>query len=120
MRLSGWPRAIGVFWRPSFSAPSSQTRCGKKQLHGEIEGFSAARILDSFGRVAIEMFALAPLLPAAFAIASAARHSVYDCLYLALAERQDCPLVTGDRRFYHAFAGSHLGHRMLWLEDFNS
>jgi predicted nucleic acid-binding protein len=61
-----------------------------------------------------------PLLPTAFAIASAAGHSVYDCLYLALAEREDCPLVTADRRFYRAFAGGHLGHRMLWIEAFDS
>jgi predicted nucleic acid-binding protein len=37
-----------------------------------------------------------PLLPRAFAIASAARHGVYDCLYIALAEREGCEFVTAD------------------------
>jgi predicted nucleic acid-binding protein len=39
-----------------------------------------------------------PLLPRAYAIASAARHGVYDCLYVALAEREGCELVTADRK----------------------
>jgi predicted nucleic acid-binding protein len=86
----------------------------------EVEGASAVAILENFQRVAIETFALMPLLPSAFAIASAAGHSVYDCLYVALAEREDCPLVTADRRFYEAFAGGHLGHRMLWIEAFET
>jgi predicted nucleic acid-binding protein len=39
-----------------------------------------------------------PLLARAFEIASAARIGVYDCLYVALAERETCDLITaGDR-----------------------
>ncbi len=34
----------------------------------------------------------------AFALASALRHSTYDCFCLALALELDCELVTGDRR----------------------
>jgi predicted nucleic acid-binding protein len=37
-----------------------------------------------------------PLLPRAFAIASSAKIGVYDCLYVALAEREGCTLLTGD------------------------
>jgi len=39
----------------------------------------------------------AQLVPAALEIALTYRHSVYDCLYVALAERRNCPLVTADR-----------------------
>jgi predicted nucleic acid-binding protein len=39
-----------------------------------------------------------PLLPRAFAIASQFRVGVYDCLYVALAEREGCELVTADDR----------------------
>ena len=38
----------------------------------------------------------APLLPRACSISSAARVGVYDCLYVALAERENCQLVTAD------------------------
>jgi predicted nucleic acid-binding protein len=39
---------------------------------------------------------LPDLLPRAFAIASQFRIGVYDCLYVALAEREGCELVTAD------------------------
>ena len=37
-----------------------------------------------------------PLLPRAFAISSAMRVGVYDCIYIALAEQESCELVTAD------------------------
>ena len=39
-----------------------------------------------------------PLLIRAFTIASQARISVYDCFYVALAEREGCELVTSDEK----------------------
>lgn len=88
----------------------------KRQRRGELDGAEAAAIVEDFRRIAIVTLPLTPLLPSAFAIAAAAGHSPYDCLYLALAEREDCRLVTADRRFYDAFADGPLGHRMLWIE----
>lgn len=41
---------------------------------------------------------LGPLAPRAAHIAQALGHPVYDCFYLALAERSGCHLVTADRR----------------------
>jgi predicted nucleic acid-binding protein len=38
------------------------------------------------------------ILPRAIAISSAMRAGVYDCLYVALAEREGCDLVTADDR----------------------
>ena len=37
-----------------------------------------------------------PLVPRAIEISSQFRHGVYDCLYVALAEREKCELVTAD------------------------
>lgn len=39
-----------------------------------------------------------PLLPRAYAISTVARIGVYDCLYVALAEREGCEFVTADAR----------------------
>lgn len=39
-----------------------------------------------------------PILPRAYAIASNARIGVYDCLYVALAEREGCEFVTADAK----------------------
>jgi predicted nucleic acid-binding protein len=36
------------------------------------------------------------LMPRAYDIASTTRHGVYDCLYIALAEREGCEFLTAD------------------------
>jgi len=39
-----------------------------------------------------------PLIPHAIAISSAARKGVYDCVYIALAYRENCEFVTADAK----------------------
>ena len=46
-----------------------------------------------------------PLLPRALEIASSFRLAVSDCLYVALAEREKCQLVTADERMTKALTG---------------
>jgi predicted nucleic acid-binding protein len=41
-------------------------------------------------------FRYQPLIPRAYVIASQARIGVYDCLYVALSEQENCQLVTAD------------------------
>jgi predicted nucleic acid-binding protein len=45
------------------------------------------------------------LFPRAYAIASAIRVTVYDAVYLALSEREGCPLVSNDVRLANAALG---------------
>jgi len=45
-----------------------------------------------------QLFFAVPLLTRAYEIASQARMGVYDCVYVALAERESCSLVTSDQR----------------------
>jgi predicted nucleic acid-binding protein len=46
-----------------------------------------------------------PLTPRAIALSSQSRIGVYDCLYVALAEREGCELVTADQRLVSTFHG---------------
>jgi predicted nucleic acid-binding protein len=46
-----------------------------------------------------------PLLPRAYELSSQLRIGVYDCLYLALAEHENCDLVTGDAHLASAAKG---------------
>ncbi|MBL8796316.1 MAG: type II toxin-antitoxin system VapC family toxin [Planctomycetia bacterium] len=39
-----------------------------------------------------------PLMPRAYAISSRMRIGIYDCLYVALAEREGCEFITADDR----------------------
>jgi predicted nucleic acid-binding protein len=43
-----------------------------------------------------------PLMPRAYAISSSMRIGIYDCLYVALAEREQCELITADARMINA------------------
>ncbi len=45
------------------------------------------------------------LLPEALSLAATHDHSVYDCLYVALAQRADIPLITADKRLTRKFSG---------------
>ena len=46
------------------------------------------------------------LLPRAYELSSQARLGVYDCLYVALAERENCTVLTADARMRNALPGS--------------
>jgi len=65
---------------------------------------------------------MARLTPSAALISDALRlalrhdRSAYDAIYVALALRDGCQLITADRRLYHALRPS-LPATMLWIED---
>ena len=55
---------------------------------------------------------LRPLASSAAALARALDHPVYDCFYLALAEAENVPLVTADRRLMAALRTTPLAGRV--------
>src|SRR5215218_150606 len=68
----------------------------RAERKGVIQPPLGARRLASVLHTLPVLHAYLPLLPRAYGIASAARHGVYDCLYVALAEREGCELLTSD------------------------
>jgi predicted nucleic acid-binding protein len=62
----------------------------------------AVDLIDAFTAAAFDVRSNRPHIRRAFAIAAAVGHPIYDCLYLALAESLDVPLVTADKRFLAA------------------
>jgi predicted nucleic acid-binding protein len=50
----------------------------------------------------IRLFEMTDFAPRAFAIAVELDHPIYDCFYLALAEREGCALITADARLIAA------------------
>ncbi len=55
------------------------------------------------------------LLRRAVTIAGELDHPVYDCLYLALAEAEDAPLITADRQLVNIVRGTPLADRVTLL-----
>lgn len=43
--------------------------------------------------------------------------SLYDCLYLALAETIDGGVIMADRKFYLALPNGPYSPRIVWVED---
>ena len=66
---------------------------------GEIPLQQAVSTAEQVGRGPIEFWPLAALARRALQIAAALDHPIYDCFYLALAERLDGLLLTADERF---------------------
>src|SRR5262249_42301802 len=78
-------------------------RAERRGIIGPTEGWP--KLVDVLNTPPI-LHAYLPLLPRAFAIASAARIGVYDCLYVALAENEGCQMFTADDRLAKSLPSS--------------
>jgi predicted nucleic acid-binding protein len=92
----------------------------KKVARREILAEEARRVLRGLARVPLAIHPCQPLVPAALEIALATQRTVYDALYLALAEARGSRLVTADRRLFNALAAGRLGRSLLWIADLPS
>jgi predicted nucleic acid-binding protein len=87
----------------------------KKQLRGEMDVAATQVGARWLLQVPMQVHDSASLLADALALASQLQHPAYDCLYVALAQRTDAPLVTSDRRLHarcHAVDAVGLGERV--------
>lgn len=89
----------------------------KKWRQREIEANMARLILEDFRRFPLEVRSSDTLLATAWAIAEELHQTMYDSLYLALAESKGYRLVTADHRFYNGLKDSRLGPMLLRVED---
>jgi predicted nucleic acid-binding protein len=89
----------------------------KKTRRGEITSDLARAMLNDFNRLPLDVVSTGRLTGRAFDLADRFGRSVYDCLYLALADDLDCRLCTADLRLYDAPSGDTLHGRMLWIGD---
>ncbi len=84
---------------------------------GQIAEAKADEIRAAVRQLTIRLYPDALLADLAYEVAKQVRRSPYDCLYLALADLVGERMVTADRRFYEAIAGTPLGQHVLWVED---
>ena len=83
------------------------TRAERK---GFIKSPESVRLLGLLGDLLPQLCDSLPLLTRATEISSATRHGVYDCLYLALSEREGCDLVTSDEKLIKYFPNANIIH----------
>jgi predicted nucleic acid-binding protein len=89
----------------------------KKTRRGELTADSARSMLKDFLSFPVDIVTTEGLVGRAYDMAVLCGRSVYDCLYLALAEALNAGLITADRRFYDGLSAEALHTRMLWVED---
>jgi predicted nucleic acid-binding protein len=84
-------------WAPSLIMAEVGNALWKKQrmkIVGVEQASAALRALPD----RIRLFDLATLAPRALGLAVELDHAIYDCFYLALAERERAPMVSADER----------------------
>ncbi len=74
-------------------------------------------IEDEIESLPIQSYPTSALRKRAFEMALRTKSSVYDCLYLALAEALESRMVTADRKFFMALQDGPLQSDVLWIED---
>ncbi len=89
----------------------------KKIRRGEITRNEGNVILKELRQLPLQRHADERLFSAAYRLALDTQRSVYDCLYLALAEVIDGVMITTDHKFYSSLTGGLYGRRVLWVED---
>ena len=77
----------------------------KHRFHG-LAKTDAEQIIDAFRELTIEFAATSELLENAFRLAVEHERTVYDSLYLALSEREQCPYVSADEKLVNAISKS--------------
>jgi predicted nucleic acid-binding protein len=89
----------------------------RRQRKGELTAAQAREMLLTLRAFPIRTHRMFPLLPLALEIAMTIGHSVYDCVYLALADEENCRVVTADRRLQNAVAAGPLSQSVLDLAE---
>jgi predicted nucleic acid-binding protein len=102
---------------PDLMFPEVGNILWKKIRRGELTEEQARGIAHLVVAAPLEVHPSAPLMEAAFEIATRTGRTVYDSLYVALAVRLDCRLVTADERLRNALKEGPLGDYILWVED---
>lgn len=102
---------------PDLLLPEVGNVLWKKVRRRELREEEARLVLRGLGHVPLEIYPSSPLAALALEIGLATGRTVYDALYLALAETRQCRLVTADKRLVHALAGGPMGRRLLWVGD---
>lgn len=110
-----WDRDLHLM-APDIILPEMANVAWKAYRRGNISEPQAVAMLTRFMAVDMRMVPCGELVEYALDLAIRHGEAVYDCMYLALALREDCPFVTADAAFYKAVEPSFPNH-VVWVED---
>lgn len=87
-----------------------------KVLRKFLSAEEATELLTELLTAPIQLVDVLPLVPDAFEIAVRWERSHYDALYVALARRESCQLITADTALYRSMVTA-FPETMLWVGD---
>jgi len=96
-----WAETANVIW--------------KRQRRGDLTADAALDLAQQVLALPVVIHPSADLAADALDLAMRIERTVYDCLYLALAVRTKAVLVSADKRFVNALAGSPFEKHVAWL-----
>ena len=89
-----------------------------KVFKGDLTAADAQDRMMLLSRAPIIGTPIAELMPRAFAISVANSITIYDSLYLALAEKRNIPLVTADKSLIRSMSSDAvLAKRLIWVGE---
>jgi predicted nucleic acid-binding protein len=89
-----------------------------KVYKGDLDATEAEQRMHLLQRAPVVGTPIAGLMPRAFAISVARSVTIYDSLYVALAEKLGIALITADRALLRALApDAGLAARAIWIGD---
>ena len=104
---------------PSFWRVEAASVLWKRHRKGELSQADIQRLLARLSSIGVRSEDDPSDVDAALGLAARIPHSVYDCLYLAVAIRLDTILVTADDRFIQGLAPcSDLARRAVHIGDY--
>ena len=103
---------------PRLMASEVANALWRKARTGEIERRAAGVLLADVQDMPVRWGADEILSANAARLALALDHPIYDCVYLALADRIGAKVVTADRRFANTVAPTEHGESVLMLADY--
>lgn len=89
----------------------------KRIRRNELSLQEGEAILNELNNIPLQKHSNERLLKPALALTLQTKQSLYDCLYLALAETIDGQVVTADRKFFSSLEFEENRNRILWVED---
>lgn len=93
---------------PDLVYPELASVIWKRHNRGEMDANDAGAMLTDLRRLDLHITPCGDLVESALEVALSTGRSVYDCLYLALALKHNCIMVTADKRLVNALAGGPL------------
>lgn len=98
---------------PDWILPEVANALSNKVKHSELLQIYAEYSLERLPAFFARLYSAAGLTRDAFSLAFRFRHSVYDCLYLALALRERAKLLTADKKLHQIAQAAGLEHALL-------